>query len=240
VRCLGLDFGEKTIGIAVSDPNGKIAVGLTTLRRAEPNTLRPSLRQLKEIIREYGVSAVVLGNPLHMDGSASERSAGSLAFKEKLGRYCKGLTITLWDERLSTRAVTRAYGGTNPERVDEMAAVYILQGFLDYMNQKNTEECMDNKLDWINEDDKEIVMYDEEGNEARFQVLSAKEDGGETYLLAEEVIDDADEAEVLHFKCVASDDDEMVFEIVDEEHEDIEKVIQLFKDDYETLEIEIE
>ncbi|MCL2286477.1 MAG: Holliday junction resolvase RuvX [Firmicutes bacterium] len=131
---MGLDFGDKTIGVSVSSPSGKVAVGITTLTRQEELALRSSLKALKLIIKEYGITNIVLGYPKHLDGRDSQRCEKTLAFKDKLNRYFKSMPVELWDERLSTRAVSRVFEGTRQQfekHVDEMAAVYILQGFLD-------------------------------------------------------------------------------------------------------------
>jgi len=146
-RYLGLDYGEKTIGIALGCQNSRIATGLTTLTRDQEVALRPSINRLKELLTEYSITHIVLGNPINMDGSISLRAEKTLAFRDKLKRNFKSIEISLWDERLSTQAVTRAfYADSNPKRVgkkqketyrtnvDEMAAVYILQGFLDARN----------------------------------------------------------------------------------------------------------
>jgi len=134
LRYMGLDFGDKTIGVSVSSPSGKVAVGITTLTRQEELALRSSLKALKLIIKEYGITNIVLGYPKHLDGRDSQRCEKTLAFKDKLNRYFKSMPVELWDERLSTRAVSRVFEGTRQQfekHVDEMAAVYILQGFLD-------------------------------------------------------------------------------------------------------------
>ena len=133
-RFLGLDFGDKTIGVSVSNLDGKVATGITTLTRQDEATLRPSLKALKAIVREYNITHIVLGYPKYLDGRDSPRCAKTLLFKDKLSRYLKSITIELWDERLSTRAVSRTFEGNTKQyekHVDEMAAVYILQGFLD-------------------------------------------------------------------------------------------------------------
>ena len=133
-RYLGLDFGDKTIGVSVSHLDGKVATGITTLTRPDEAALRPNLKALKAIIKEYDITHIVLGYPKHLDGRDSPRCAKTLEFKDKLGRYFKSITIELWDERLSTRAVSRTFEGNSKQyekHVDEMAAVYILQGFLD-------------------------------------------------------------------------------------------------------------
>jgi len=141
-RYIGLDFGDKTIGIAIGCPDGKVATGLETIRRTQPEMLRPSINRLGEIIKAYGITHIILGNPINMDGSQSPRADKTLAFRDKLKRNFKSKEIILWDERLSTQAVTRAFYTTKTgskkqhetykSHVDEMAAVYILQGYLNY------------------------------------------------------------------------------------------------------------
>ena len=128
-----MDYGDKTIGVSVCNLDGKVATGITTLTRQNEATLRPSLQALKTIM-EYEITHIVLGYPLRLDGSESERCAKTLAFKEKLARFFKSVKIELWDERLSTCAVSRTFEGSKKQynmHVDEMAAIYILQGFLD-------------------------------------------------------------------------------------------------------------
>lgn len=131
-RFLGLDFGDKTIGVAVSCPRGVVATGVETIHRAGPAAMKPSIARLRTLIGEYGVTHIIIGNPLHMDGNASARSEKTQLFADKLRRNFKRLTIELYDERLSTQAVARTLA--DAARVDEMAAVYILQGYLDKRN----------------------------------------------------------------------------------------------------------
>ena len=140
MRCLGLDFGDKTIGVAVASADNRVATGLTTIRRSQPEALRPSINHLSEIINEYHITHIVLGYPINMDGTISLRAEKTLAFKDKLRRNFKSIQVELWDERLSTQAVSRGFftdskaskkkRETYNAHVDEMAAVYILQGFL--------------------------------------------------------------------------------------------------------------
>jgi len=140
-RCLGLDFGDKTIGIAIGCSDNRVATGITTIRRTQPEALRPSIDRLREIIAAYSITHIILGFPINMDGSLSSRASKTQDFRDKLKRNFKSVEVILWDERLSTQAVTRAFysgtaGGkkkreTYNSHVDEMAAVYILQGFLD-------------------------------------------------------------------------------------------------------------
>jgi len=137
-RFLGLDYGDKTIGVAVS-LDGRVATGVTTIFRKDSAALRPALKELKVIMAEYSTTHIVLGYPLNLDGSESTRCTLTQAFKEKLERYFKSITVELWDERLSTLAVSRSFEGRSNKyhkHVDEMAAVYILQGFLDCKNRE--------------------------------------------------------------------------------------------------------
>lgn len=246
MRFMGLDFGDKTIGVSVSGPGGKTAAGITTLKKQDENTLRPALKALKEIIREYGITDIVLGYPKHLDGSDSPRCIKTLEFKNKLNRYFKSIPVHLWDERLSTRAVTRVFEGKSnrlKSHVDEMAAVYILQGYLDNRGTapllREEEIEMDNEQSMLpeSEDDNTIVLHDEDGNEITMEVLSSRIDGDVTYLLAAE---DGENAEVLLFRLAEGDDEDTIFELVDEEDDDFDHVFELFKEDFKTLGIEIE
>jgi len=236
-RFLGLDFGDKTIGVSVSGPGGKTATGITTLKRPDENAFRPSLKALKEIIREYGVTDIVLGYPKHLDGSDSPRCKKTLEFKDKLNRYFKSIPVQLWDERLSTRAVTRVFDGKRSRlknHVDEMAAVYILQGYLDY---RQGEIKMDNEQVMLPEDDNTIVLHDDEGNEITMEVLSSRTDNGATYLLA---VEDGEGAEVMIFRLIEDGDEDTIFELVEEDDDDFDHAFELFKEDFKTLGIEID
>jgi putative Holliday junction resolvase len=227
-RFLGLDYGDKTIGVAVSCPLGKVAVGVETIRRTDPLAMKPSVERLRVLVAAYDVTHIVLGYPKHMDGTPSARCEKTTAFAERLKRNFKRLTIDFWDERLSTQAVK-----SHSNHIDEMAAVYILQGYLDF---KNTKTQRENKMD------EQILMLDEDGNEQPFDILASKEKDGIVYLLAVETSNDEDEEEdlIVHFKCIATEGDDMVFELIDEDHEEFESVMELFEADYEALDIIIE
>ena len=133
IRIMGLDFGSKTVGVAISDPLGLTAQGIEIIRRESENKLRRTLARIEELIREYEVTSLVLGFPKNMNNTIGERAEKTLAFKEMLERRT-GLTVTMWDERLTTVAANRALmeGGVRRENrkeyVDMIAAVYILQG----------------------------------------------------------------------------------------------------------------
>ena len=234
MRFLGLDYGSKTIGVSVSSPSNKVATGITTLTRPMEAGLRPNLKELKAIIKEYNITHIVLGNPLHLSGRDSERCQKTAEFKEKLNRYFKTIPVELWDERLSTAAVTRTFEGTKAQyekHVDEMAAVYILQGFLD----RREKEMEDKQL--TQDEDNMIVLHDDEGNEIALEILASRKANEATYALAVDSEDEED-GDVLILKCIEEDED-VVFEIVDDEHEEFDQVFELFKEDFATLGIEI-
>ena len=138
-RIIGLDFGSKTTGVAVSDPFGWTAQGVEIIRRKEENKLRKMLARIEELVKEYGASRIVLGLPKNMNNSLGDRAEKSLAFKEMLERRT-GLPVVMWDERLTTVAADRTMmeAGIRREHrreyVDEIAAVFILQNYLDYLS----------------------------------------------------------------------------------------------------------
>ena len=144
MRIMGLDYGSKTVGVAISDPLFITAQGIEIIRRKDENKLRRTLARIEALIVEYEVSEIVLGLPKHMNDTIGERAKLSLEFKEKLERRT-GLSVTMWDERLTTAAADRAMmeAGIRREHrkeyVDKIAAVFILQGFLDYRAGKETE-----------------------------------------------------------------------------------------------------
>ena len=135
-KLMGLDLGIKTIGLAVSDTNFKIATPLKTIKRSKFTKDTQTLRAFEET---HNICALVIGLPLNMDGSEGPRVQASRAFARNL-LLQKDQPIVFWDERLSTSAVTRTLIDADISRakradvVDKMAAAYILQGGLDLMN----------------------------------------------------------------------------------------------------------
>ena len=130
---LGLDLGTKTIGVAASDPDRRIATGVTTISRTR---FAEDARQLLALATERKSVAIVLGLPINMDGSEGPRAQATRAFARNLSRLTE-LPIALWDERLSTAAVERELIATDMTRsrrkavIDQHAAIFILQGALD-------------------------------------------------------------------------------------------------------------
>ena len=136
MRIMGLDYGSKTIGVAVSDPMGLTAQGIETITREEENKLRKSLRRIEELAEQYQVGEIVLGFPKNMNNTIGERAEKALQLKETLERRL-GLPVVMWDERLTTVEAERTLIETGVRRenrkkyVDMIAAVFILQGYLD-------------------------------------------------------------------------------------------------------------
>jgi putative Holliday junction resolvase len=130
---MGLDFGDKTIGVAVSDELGWTAQGVEVIRR---NSLKNDLERLAQLVNTYGVTDVVVGLPKNMNSTIGERGEKSLAFAERLKKHLQ-LPVHMWDERLTTMAANRTLLEADVSRkkrkqvVDKLAAVFILQGYLD-------------------------------------------------------------------------------------------------------------
>ena len=145
MRIMGLDYGSKTVGVSVCDPLGLTAQGVETITRNEENKLRRTCRRIEELISQYEITAIVLGYPKNMDDSVGERAEKTEEFKELLERRT-GLPVILWDERLTTVAADRAMDEAGirreerKEHVDRLAAVFILQGYLDERARRPLEE----------------------------------------------------------------------------------------------------
>lgn len=142
MRILGLDYGSKTVGVAVSDALGLTAQGVEIIRRKSENKLRQTLARIEELIAQYQVELLVLGYPKHMNNDIGDRAVKSLEFQETLKRRT-GLDVVMWDERLTTVEANRTLselnmrGDKRKAHVDELAAVFILQGYLDYLHNRN-------------------------------------------------------------------------------------------------------
>lgn len=139
-RILGLDFGKRRIGLALSDELGVTAQGLPTLRRSNRTE---DLTFLSELIHGRQVTRVVVGHPLNMNGSEGAQARQAAQFGRTLAKRC-GVEVTLWDERLTTREAQRVLKNSGvglrkrQEVVDKLAAVLILQSYLDYLGGDET------------------------------------------------------------------------------------------------------
>lgn len=145
MRVMGLDLGTKTVGVAISDALQITAQGIEIIRRKDENKLRQTLARIEELIVEYEVGEIVIGLPKHMNNDLGDRAQFSLDFKEKLERRT-GLSVALWDERLTTVSADRIMMEAGVRRedrkeyVDKIAATLILQGYLDYKKGQQTSD----------------------------------------------------------------------------------------------------
>lgn len=139
MRIMGLDYGTKTVGVAVSDPLGITAQAIETITRKEENKLRKTCARIEALIAEYGVERIVLGFPKHMNNDIGERAEKALEFRDMLARRT-GLEVVMWDERLTTVSAERTLMESGVRRenrkkhIDQIAAVFILQGYLDMLS----------------------------------------------------------------------------------------------------------
>ena len=144
MRVLGLDYGTKTVGVAVSDPLEITAQPLETIERKSAGKLRQTLARIEAIIEEYGaagqqekIEKIVLGYPKNMNNTEGDRCEATVSFKNDLERRT-GLEVVLWDERLTTVEAERILMDSGVRRenrktyIDKMAAAVILQNYLDF------------------------------------------------------------------------------------------------------------
>ena len=145
MRIIGLDYGTKTVGVAVSDALAITAQGLETITRKEENKLRKTLARIEEIIKEYNVTKIVVGLPKNMNNTIGERAEACKEFAAKLERRT-GIEVVMWDERLSTVSASNVLieSGVRREQrkavIDKISAVFILQGYLDYLANQSKEK----------------------------------------------------------------------------------------------------
>ena len=145
MRILGLDYGSKTMGVAVSDPLGFTAQGVEIIRRKSENKMRQTLARIEELIAQYQVEEIVLGLPKNMNNTLGERAEACKDFADKLERRT-GLPVVMWDERLSTVSAEHVLieSGVRRENrkavIDKIAACVILQSYLDYIANNNAGE----------------------------------------------------------------------------------------------------
>lgn len=136
MRIIGLDYGSKTVGVAVSDALGWTAQPVETITRKEENKLRKTLARIQELVQEYEAEKIVLGLPKMMNNTLGDRVEKTMEFKEMVEKRT-GLSVILWDERLTTRSAEMVLQESGVRRenrkayIDQIAAIFILQGYLD-------------------------------------------------------------------------------------------------------------
>ncbi|MCD8019629.1 MAG: Holliday junction resolvase RuvX [Clostridiales bacterium] len=142
-RWMGLDYGTKTVGVAVSDPLGITAQGVETITRKSGKKLRQTFARIEALIEEYHIEKIVLGLPKNMNNTLGERAGETVEFQHMLEKRT-GLPVVLWDERLTTMESERILkdGGVRrerrKERIDWMAAALILQSYMDCHCSRDT------------------------------------------------------------------------------------------------------
>lgn len=145
MRIMGLDYGAATVGVAISDALLITAQGIETIRRENELQLRKTYRRIEELIAEYEVDKIVVGFPKHLNNSVGDRAKMAQDFADHL-RQRTGLTVELQDERLTTVEAHRVLdaGGIGLDKkkevIDKLAAVLILQGYLDRLNFQKGQE----------------------------------------------------------------------------------------------------
>ena len=139
MRIMGLDYGSKTVGVAVSNTFLLPAQAVETISRPQETKLRRTLARIEELCREYEIEKIILGFPKNMNNTIGDRAEKSLEFAEMLKRRT-GLPVVMWDERLTTIAADRTLEETGVHKenrkqyLDQLAAVFILQGYLDSLS----------------------------------------------------------------------------------------------------------
>ena len=221
LRILGLDYGDKTVGVAVSDPFGWTAQGVEIIKRNSPVEYKQSLGRIEELIKEYGVEKIVLGFPKHLNGIEGARCEKTTAYKERLEKRFPKIPVVLWDERLSTVAADRYMMSAEMDhferksRIDKMAAVFILQGYLDSI--RNSEEEADDDI---------IILEDDDGSETEFKITDDAVLDGVMYVFAVE--NGKENGQKCIFKETEDEDGDIFYELVEDEKE-LEKAENIFK-----------
>ncbi len=145
MKILGLDYGEKYVGVAMSDPLGIIGSPLETIYRKEENKLRKTYARIEELVKENGVERIVIGLPKNMNNTEGDSAANCREFASNVERRT-GLPVVLWDERLSTssaRNILMESGVRREDRkevIDKIAAGIILQNYLDYLGNTTADK----------------------------------------------------------------------------------------------------
>lgn len=151
MRFMGLDYGTKTVGVALSDPLGLTAQPIEMIGRKEENKLRRTCARIEELVRMHDVEKIVLGFPKHMNNDIGERAEKALEFRDMLQRRT-GIEVIMWDERLTTVEAERSLieSGVRRENrkkhIDQIAAVFILQGYLDLLQMERRRQQEDDTV----------------------------------------------------------------------------------------------
>jgi len=239
MRFLGLDYGDRRIGVAVSDPLGWTAGGLLVLERKNPIDHKACIEKIVKTVLEYEVIVIVIGLPKNMDGTEGENCRKVRTFASQLKKVIPNVEIEFFDERLSTSRALQIFHeqGINEKKrgqgsIDKKAAELILQSYLDALSLKNKEtkekfemaNVNDDSIFEMEDDEMEmLVVTDDEGNELEYIIIDEFAHSGVNYLvmmLADDI--EAEEPEAAIFKQIPTDDEEeFAFEEITEEEYDM-------------------
>ena len=235
MRILGLDYGSKTVGVAVCDPLGMTAQGVETITRKEENKLRKTLARSEALVEEYQVETIVLGYPKNMDDSIGERALKTEEFRNMLVRRT-GLPVVLWDERLTTieaNEILIESGVRREDRkkvIDKIAATLILQSYLGSLKQKNRRETVM---------EEKITLQTDTGESVDFYVLEETRINGMNYLLVTDSEEEED-GECYILKDVSkAEDSDAVYEFVENDDE-MDYLFKIFTELMEDMEVELQ
>ena len=230
---MGLDFGSKTVGVAISDPLFLTAQGIEIVRRKAPGKLRQTLARINELKEEYEVGKIVLGFPKNMNNTEGERCEKTLEFKEMLEKRT-GLEVVLWDERLTTVEADRTMmqvgirRENRKEYVDELAAIFILQGIwiIRADSTRKGRSAMDKIIFTDPENQEELELY----------LLEQTCINGTTYLLAAEEEEEDSVAYIL--KEVQTEDEDVIYAMVEDDVE-LNAISKVFAEMLDDVDIEM-
>ncbi|MCY0877758.1 MAG: Holliday junction resolvase RuvX [Firmicutes bacterium] len=241
-RIMGLDVGDKWIGVALSDESGLIAQAKPPLRR---ETLNQDVEAIKRLAETWHVAQIVVGLPLNMNGTAGPQAAKTMDLVVKL-RERVPFTVTTWDERLSTSEAERLLIHQNVRRerrkalIDGLAASLILQGYLDHLRMAGAREetlmadDKDFEAGFGEEEDEIITLTDDEGQEHEFVVVDVIEVSSKEYAILLPIDSDEDEeaeAVILRLEKDADGDDVLVDIESEEEWEHVAQAYEELLDD---------
>ena len=230
MKKLGLDLGDKTLGLAISDELNFLARGLDTLRFEDRDFTKP-LNELLELLKKEKVDTLVLGHPKNMDGSIGVQGQTSLDFRDMILEKID-IKIIMWDERLTSKMASNMMKSQNLKKkkrkqdIDKMAAAIILQGYLDSLRQeKKTEENT-------------FKVTNEEGVEETFEVVLTfkSEETGRSYVIYKLPGEDEEEVFAAIYDEEAKDGGNLIQIETEEEFDMVEEVLNSFLDEEEAEE----
>lgn len=240
MRILSIDYGDSRVGVAISDPLGITAQGLETISRNGSD--KAVLSRLEEIINEYGVTTIVIGLPVNMNGTKSERVEVTEQFIHKLKCRFPKISIERIDERLTTVEAHKTMNFLNVNKykkkdiVDTISAVYILETYLKKIKWREYNQM---SKDFFGEEEQELengendlfVLNDEDGNEIKFEFLDLIDFEDESYVVLYPVENDAEEVVILKVQETEGEQDEYVS--VDEKT--LKAVYEIFKEKFKDV-----